>query len=583
LLNALHSRRNALLCAMAVALCVLLIHPVLEMPINDDFSYTKSAFDFARTGHILFNGWATTMLGWQIIWGGLFVKIFGHSFTVVRLSMLPIAMAATYLLHQILVRFGANSWNAVIGALTMGLSPLFIPLTTSFMSDVSAVFCILLCLYMCQRAMQSTSDRSALTWLCLAAACNVVDGTVRQIVWFGALVMVPTTGWIMRKRRHVLPVTAVLWILSVVGIEWFMKWFKRQPYSVPIDVWEGPIHWQMLEQFVVHMTYLLLTLLLFVLPLLVASFQNLSRLSRKYLFTASAIMVALSAAIILRSLRHSLDVVLGPWLVNVVSKYGMVYFATVGPSPLVLPRWVRLLFTLVVLLATIGWIAIVLSRPRPRPLAPRMQPTAGFTSNGVVALTVPFALSYIATLAPRAIYHNMLDRYVLPIIPALIILLVLYYQNRIRERLPTISIAMLAVLAAYAVAGTHDFFSMDRARLAAANEVELTGVPRSLIHGFLEYDAWTQLEIQGHINEKNIRVPAGVYQPVPHKHQPPEECRFWYADDLPAVHPKYIVVFEPQSCLTETKFSPVTYRTWLPPFSGRVEVQQQPDKYDWIY
>ncbi len=551
------------------------------MGVNDDFSYTKSAFDFARTGHILYNGWATAMLGWQVIWGGLFAKLFGYSFTAVRLSTLPIAMGSVYLLYQIMVRFGANTWNAVIGTLTMGLSPLFIPLTTSFMSDVPGVFCILLCLYMCQRALQSSTDRAALTWLCLAAACNVADGTVRQIVWFGALVMVPATGWLLRKRPRVPLVTTVLWIFSVLGIELCLRWFKQQPYSVPIKIWEGPIQKAMLGHFVVQTTYLLLTLLLFILPLLVSSFQSVPRLSRTYRFTVFATMVVISAAMVLRSIRHSLDQILGPWLVNVVSKYGMIYFPEVGPSPVVLDKWVRLSFTLMLFLAIVGWVAIVLSRPRL--LARPMQPRAAFTRRGALTLTVPFALCYVATLLPRTIYHGMIDRYVLPIFPVLIILFVLYYQERVRERLPSVSVAVLAIFAAYGVAGTHDFFSMDRARLAAADEVERSGVPRIAIHGFLEYDAWTQLETQGYINEKNIQVPAGAYYEVPHKHLPPEDCRFWFADDLPTVHPKYIVVFQLRPCFTNTSFPLVTYRTWLPPFAGKIYVQKQKADYDWVY
>ena len=72
------------------------------MPFSDEFSYDKTALEFARTGHILYNGWATAMLGWLIPWGALFIKVFGFSFTGMRLSMLPIDAATVYLFHQIL-------------------------------------------------------------------------------------------------------------------------------------------------------------------------------------------------------------------------------------------------------------------------------------------------------------------------------------------------------------------------------------------------------------------------------------------------------------------------------------------------
>ncbi len=61
------SMRNGLLCALAVAVCVLIANPVVNMPYIDEFFRTpRRTLDFARTGHIVYNGWATAMLGWQI-------------------------------------------------------------------------------------------------------------------------------------------------------------------------------------------------------------------------------------------------------------------------------------------------------------------------------------------------------------------------------------------------------------------------------------------------------------------------------------------------------------------------------------
>ncbi len=199
--DARRSSRNALLCAAIFAMCWLIAQPFAKMPFIDDFSYTKTALDFARTGHFVYNGWATAMLGWQVPWGALFIKLFGFSFDVLRFSMLPIAMASVYLFHQILRRFGINPANAVLGTLTMALSPLFLLLGASYMTDVPGLFVILLCIYMCQRAVAAKSDKAAVYWLIFATAVNVAGGTVRQIAWLGALVMVPSTAWLLRHRR----------------------------------------------------------------------------------------------------------------------------------------------------------------------------------------------------------------------------------------------------------------------------------------------------------------------------------------------------------------------------------------------
>src|ERR1700756_4690376 len=195
--------RNGILCSFLVLICILATYPVAEMGFVDDWSYVKTAFVFARTGHIVYNGWATAMLGWAIPWGALFIKLFGFSFTAVRLSTLPLAMASVYLLHASLIRFGITARNAVLGALTLGLSPLFLPLAASYMTDVAGLFCILLCLYLCQRALAAHSARTTILWLTCAALTNIAGGTVRQIAWLGTLVMVPSTAWLVRKRTGV--------------------------------------------------------------------------------------------------------------------------------------------------------------------------------------------------------------------------------------------------------------------------------------------------------------------------------------------------------------------------------------------
>ena len=70
---------------------VLLAWPIGEIGHNDDWSYCFTAQKLAETGKLTFNGWATAMLGLQAYWGALFIKLFGFSFTVLRLSILPLA------------------------------------------------------------------------------------------------------------------------------------------------------------------------------------------------------------------------------------------------------------------------------------------------------------------------------------------------------------------------------------------------------------------------------------------------------------------------------------------------------------
>ena len=99
-----HTLRNGIFCVLVFLACFWLAWPVANMPLNDDFSYIRTAQVFAQTGHIVYNGWATPMLGWMIPWGALFIKLFGFSFMAVKLSTLPRAVATLLLFHAILRR-----------------------------------------------------------------------------------------------------------------------------------------------------------------------------------------------------------------------------------------------------------------------------------------------------------------------------------------------------------------------------------------------------------------------------------------------------------------------------------------------
>ena len=127
---------QAILCALAVPFCALLIHPYAETGIYDDWSYIKTTQILAQTGHVVYNGWATAILGWQLYLGALFVKLFGFSFTAVRLSTTVVAIATTWLLQRTLVRAGVCQWNATLATLTFIFSPLYFPFAFTFMTDV---------------------------------------------------------------------------------------------------------------------------------------------------------------------------------------------------------------------------------------------------------------------------------------------------------------------------------------------------------------------------------------------------------------------------------------------------------------
>src|ERR1700722_8880143 len=568
-----HAVRNGIICASVTAASVLASWPFAEMGFVDDWSYVKTAFVFARTGHIVYNGWATAMLGWAIPWAALFIKLFGFSFTAVRLSTLPLAMLSVYLLHASLVRFGITARNAIVGALTLGLSPLFLPLAASYMTDIAGLFSILLCLYLCQRALAANSDRTTILWLACAALTNIAGGTVRQIAWLGTLVMVPSTAWLLRKRTSVKRMAVLLWIVSAISVLACMRWFERQPYALPEKIIQGPVTGNMLGHMLAELLKTLLCLALVTFPILAAWIPILRSLSRSALTRIACILVAMGAASIVLGNRGSLEHRIMPWLGHVIGTLS-IFSSTgemLGSRPVTLTLPMRVGLSLVVMAAMLTLVEQMLAKPR------RRNGSRAASLHEALWILGPFAISYVVFLLPRALYSVVYDRYLLGLMPLAIIMLLLVHQRWVAEQLPAVTVAALSLFALYAIAGTHDWFALNRARAAGIAQIHASGVPATSIQGGFDYDGWTQIEAAGYINDVRLRTPANSYHVNLSPLQLSEQCRLNFAEYTPAIHPKYFVVFEPMTCLAPSKYPPVTYRTWLPPFQRMIYIQQAPN------
>ena len=546
------SRSNAVLCALFVGACILLVHPFANVPFGDDFSYTKTALDFARTGRFAYNGWATAMLGWQTLWGALFIKLFGFSFNIVRLSTLPIAMASVYLMHRILVRFGLGPRNAILGCLTLGLSPLFFMIATTYLTDVPGVFAILLCLYMCQRSAVAKNHRTAVLWLVSAGLVNVIAGTVRQTSWLGVLIMVPSTAWLLRRNRGMLPAGIATALTGAAGVFACMRWAARQPFFVPEPAYVSPrlIHLLPLAGDYVKV---LLCFLLVLIPIAAGSLPFLARIKPAAFLRIGILLCALPAFVAIHGGQGALAQWRAPWLIPSLRLQ-----AALGN----LTTTLLILSVLVPLIGFVFFEVVWASHKNPganSSEAERQWHTA-------LWLVGPFSFVYLCLLVPRASLSFVQDRYLLGIMPAAIILLLLLYERWIAKTLPWLSIALLGVFALYTMGATHDFYAELRASHTAVQNLLADGVPRTaIVEGFAP-DLWEQLQVAGYVNYPKM-VGATTYYNANVPPWPfPRECVNFVPQEFePAIHPKYFIGYGPNPCFAPTNYPPATYRAWLPP------------------
>ena len=573
-------RLPAFFCSLAVLLCELIARPYADMGICDEGPYILVAKNLAVTGHIHYNGWSAAMLCWQLYLAAALIKVFGFSFTTVRASTILVSVASAFLLQRILVRCGISERNAVIGTLALVLSPLYLLLSATFMSDIHGLFGIILCLYACLRALQASNDRASIGWLCFAVAADVAVGTSRQLTWLGVLVMIPSTLWLLRAHRRVLLVGSAATIAGFLTIGALLIWLRHQPYTTPGSYGIGHVPWldiiAVFVRFFLEFPFLLL-------PVSGLFLLVIRKCRPRTAVTVCGFLVAfMFLATYPSHLRGHFSSLLEPTLgisgSDFITIYGGYESLSQGRPLLFIPLWVQGLLTFVSLGGVIGLVLSFFATRRPQEVAPE---TVSPSWNQLEILLGPFAAAYVVVLLYRALAvandHSgwVFDRYSLGLLLVVLICLVRRLQDRVESRFSLWSFVLIAIMAAYGVAFTHNTFALSRARVAMAAEIRAAHVPDTSVDNGWEYNLLVELQHTPYINNPSIATAANPYIPAPPV--PAGACAMVLGNNTPHVHPIYGVSFEPGICAGAAPFAPIHYSRWLTSEPGTLYVVRYTD------
>lgn len=563
---------DAPLCAIVVLLCFLAARPYVEMGLVDDFSYVKTAWVFAHTGRLVYNGWATAMLGWQIPFAAPFIRVLGDTFFAARVSITVLLLASVLVIHAVLLRGGLNRERAAFGTLLVGLSPLTLPMAATFMTDVAGMLVIMLCLYCAQRALTALSDSAVLGWLLLGFVIGAVGGTARQIAWMAALMLMPSAAWMLRRRRGVVVLAVAMWVVSLAVMLGSLHWFNQQPFHVPEPLKQGPLVMKWPRELLGTMLAAALCLALLVLPIMVEALHPARRWKPK--IWAGLLAGAAVGTLVARFLTfHIAERGLLPWTGDIVGRmdiFDSPNLWLLGVTPItwnMTARWIGSYVVVLVLLI----FAYALRTWRANPAGDAVV-ARGFTWRELAILLGPFCAAYIALLSPRGIWAMILDRYLLPLLVIAALLLLRLCQERLSARLRTLPWALLVVFTLWTIAGLHDWIESHRARIAAVERIEAAGVPRWKVNAGYEYDGLTQIDMQGAVVDPRVTYPAGFDTALHLPADLPVECKPLFQTHTPALRPEYFLSYDPEPCLAPSQFGDMTYRRWLPPFVGRIHI-----------
>jgi hypothetical protein len=558
--------RNLLLCVGIVATALLLVWPFADIGFADDPGYAHVALVLARTGRLQYNGWEAALLVLQAYWGALLIRLLGFSFVCLRLSTLPFALGAVGLCYRLMRRAGLQEISAVLVTLLFGLSPLFLPVAVSFMTDVPALFAMFASLYSFTRSEESAGKPMSYGWLMLGVAIGFIGGTSRQSVWLVPLIVLPYLAWVRRRQVSLSLSAMVAWVCALGGIIYTTSWYNRQLFTVSEPSVFSELKRALKNPFwTINITarlslMVVLLILPAAVPLLWRAAVDTWRGPRSRQLVVGGILLLVLAAIVAHPSLASI-----PWVVSTLNWEGINGSAPLPGRPIVLTTPIRALAAVAVYAAICilaGEFWNIRSSAR-RVLLTLLHPSSReFTMAAMTLVSVP----YFALLVLRSTDFDIFDRYLLPILPwAAAVALLWFHQDdpqaepMLRRTMP-FAWGLLAILAFYGIASTQDLWALAGARVAATRKLEAAGIARTAIDAGFEYNSWTELMLTGRINSRWVTNPAGSYDP---NHS-----------QTPSVVPMYRLEYALTPETAASEFGPSPYFSILPPFHKQVRIDR---------
>ena len=564
---------------------LLLTAPFANVPMNDDFSYARTAEALARTGHVAYNGWGSPLLWPQAAYGALLIRVFGFSYTMLAQSGVALAALATALFYLLARRCGCKPVYSLLATLALTMNPIFLSVAPSFMNDIPSLTLFLSMLLALARAIGRDADggvRIDAKWLVVSTLVAIVGGSNRQLIWITDLAALAALFALVPRQRK------MIGILFGVALDCaFMMncWCAAQPYTVSPSPNEGVRRLIHLPGAVAVTIFRYLDIGgLLLLPLALLALPRLRALGVRPWTIAIAVIVW--AALILAPYPTPI-----PMPTFGVYPYGQ-YFTSqgvlVGGPPGYSRRAILLSANFSMMLTLAGatglGISSLLIGRFVRHLGARRYAVSGDASRRVLLAVL------LSTSGVQFVFcffwfcsNYIFDRYLLLFLPGLLIFLGVQTskqdgQHEV-ERMPSrlylyLRAGAAGATALMAVLGfgiSQEYAAYGHARAELYHGLRAAGVPQTAINGGFELDADAQIVAGGYVNSPQVLNPKGAFNPnvvSPH-------ISFW-GTEFPAVDPQYRITTDslvlPNEDIYPTPVRIATYHSLLPPFARHMYV-----------
>lgn len=439
----------------------IFISPKGEFALNDDWVHTDTIKHWVETGEFRLMPFAGPSFYVPILYGTAITKIFGFSFTSLRISTLILALFLLATFYFLLNRLSNKPALSFLATLILWSNPIIYNLSFTFMTDIPALAFLLLSIYFYYSGFEKANNK-LLFW---GSIFGLLSAYTRQT---GILIIFSTLAYALihlqtYKLKHLLTSFGIP--LAIGGaIYIYLTVFNLIPQStfthqiMGIGRLLGHIKW--------WLWYIPMYLGLFTLPLTIGWFFSHHKWKDRKLWLIGAIIGGM--AILIRQIWH----LQFPYIGNNISLYGLGPMKNVleGTLTTIFPSYIWGIITLFcafgfTLLINIFWHRRGNNEP-----------------NGFIYL---FGLLY---LTPILLFDSF-DRYLLPLF---IVLLIALFQNLKHLKYSYFfPIILIGVSMYFSITQTQFYLKWNEARWNLANQtISDTTKPNQIDAGY-EWNGWT--------------------------------------------------------------------------------------------
>lgn len=450
-----------------------LADPIGDFPLNDDWAYAASVKTLIDTGHFVFPDWSAANVFIQIIWGALFSSVFGHSFTVLRISTLVLGLIGLIAIYRLLREMHASNGVSILGTIAVAVNPVFFASSNTFMTEVPFFSFSLMALFFLTKALRNDNFYDVF----LGATAAVLALLIRQLgfaipIAFAFAYLIGNRISPARIIKAALPLVACL-----IAHSSFKEWLRldgQTPtmYGYQIQQIEHMFSqsvWTIVARYSHNMFYAFTYLCLFALPILLLIAFN-----RGFVLNWRKVGLFLAISVFMWMCLRYIETPSWPLLGNTLSQNGigpMLQHGSAGYQPY-LAMHVELFWRLISFLSIMSVVLMIFV------LRWQWASVWFYVKAKNILVMRPmifFGATTIVYLLPVGGVDYLFDRYLIfPIVTTILFCLSLpvVRPTSCSSRLGAVSaLSIIIVMGMITVSVTHDYLSWNRARWLALNNL----------------------------------------------------------------------------------------------------------------